>query len=170
MTLQWTRTLAGHHNSRPLYEHNAHASGISYSIVWASDAGFGYTAIRRGTGGRNHYLSPTAAYAIGITWCRTLRRCKEECERIEARYGGQSRTLMVPDIDGFFEDFSDWVNSASRRIGESHCPLDTVGQPIRAICLDTKGRRCQVGGDFMRARDEKTFPVVYFWDFKRETV
>lgn len=170
MTLQWTRTLAGHHNRRTLFEHNARASGIDYHIVWAYNAGFGYTATRKGAGGEVHYLSPTAAYAISITWCRTLKRCKEQCEIIEARYGGQPRTLMVPDIAGSFEDFEDWVGSASGRISESRCPLDTVGQPVRAICLDTKGRRCQVGGDFMRARDEKAFPVVYFWNFKLETV
>ena len=73
---------------------------------------------------------------------------------------------MQPVIAGEFKSFQDWVNKASRSIGENHCPVDTIGQTIRAICVDAKGRRCQCGGDFMRARDDNSFPVVYFWEFK----
>jgi hypothetical protein len=72
---------------------------------------------------------------------------------------------MRPNIAGEFDTFHDWVNRASRTIAEPYCPVDTTGQTVRAICVDTKGRRCQIGGDFMRARDEGAFPVVYFWDF-----
>jgi hypothetical protein len=73
---------------------------------------------------------------------------------------------MRPDFKGEFKTFDDWVCRASRAIGERICPTDTTGGVIRAICIDAKGRRCQVGGDFMRARDDGSFPVKFFWDFK----
>lgn len=73
---------------------------------------------------------------------------------------------MKPIIAGQFDTFDDWVNRASRVISERHCPTDTVGNVLRAICVDTRGRRCQCGGDFMRARDEGTFPVRFFWEFE----
>lgn len=34
---------------------------------------------------------------------------------------------------------------------------------FRAICFDTQGRLCWIGGDFMRARDESAFPVHWVW-------
>lgn len=72
---------------------------------------------------------------------------------------------MKPNIAGEFKTFDDWVGTASHTIAEYKCPVDTIGNVIRAICVDTKGRRCQAGGDFMRARDDASFPIVYFWDF-----
>jgi hypothetical protein len=38
---------------------------------------------------------------------------------------------------------------------------------LSAFCVDAQGRRCNVGKDFMRARDEGTFPVRYFWTFTK---
>jgi hypothetical protein len=69
-----------------------------------------------------------------------------------------------PNIAGEFKTFDDWVNRASRTIAERYCPVDGVGDPQRPMCIDSKGRRVQVGRDFMRARDEGTFPVYYFWN------
>lgn len=76
-----------------------------------------------------------------------------------------TKLKLVPKIAGQFDTFDDWVSSAPHRIGERYCPADTTGGVIRAICVDAKGRRCQVGGDFQRARKERAFPVVYFWEF-----
>ena len=78
----------------------------------------------------------------------------------------REQSAFRPKIAGQFETFDAWVMRASRTISEPHCPTDTTGQTIRAICVDAKGRRCQCGGDFMRARDEGAFPVVYFWEFE----
>jgi hypothetical protein len=77
------------------------------------------------------------------------------------------RERLIANVAGQFDSFEDWVNAASRRIGERHCPVDGVGHPQEAICIDTKGRRCQVGADFHRARDEKTFPIRYFWNCEK---
>lgn len=71
---------------------------------------------------------------------------------------------LKPNWAGQFTDFDDWVNWASRRIGENASPVDGCGHQQEAICVDTKGWRCQVGADFMRARDENTFPIYYFWN------
>jgi hypothetical protein len=80
---------------------------------------------------------------------------------------GNLAPKLTPNWAGVFTDFDDWVNWASRRIGKDCCPLDTVGHPQEAVCVDRKGRRCQVGGDFHRARDEGTFPIYYFWNCER---
>lgn len=54
-------------------------------------------------------------------------------------------------LDNFWS-FSTWVNKASSWID---------GQ---AICFDANGRLCRIGKDFMRARDENTFPVYFTWN------
>lgn len=55
-----------------------------------------------------------------------------------------------------FRTFDDWVNNAKRRFEESRRDSRT------AICIDTKGRICGMGREFMRARDEGTFPVTVY--------
>jgi hypothetical protein len=55
-----------------------------------------------------------------------------------------------------FGSFSGWVNHAQRawkQIGVKSS--DT-------ICLDAQDRPCWIGRDFMKARDEGTFPVRVF--------
>lgn len=86
MSLVWTRTPDSEHNGRPTYEYHATAHDRTYHIVWAYDHGgtFGYTA--RSESIPQTYLHPTRDYAIGITWCGSLKRCKAACEAIEARY------------------------------------------------------------------------------------
>ena len=67
-----------------------------------------------------------------------------------------------PAWAGQFDDFDAWVNHATRALtGET----GSVGENLAAFCVDAKGRRCHVGADFMRARDEDAFPVRYFWTF-----
>jgi len=68
-----------------------------------------------------------------------------------------------------FDTFNDWVNNASRKLAYN-CRdeklrqyYETPPEDERAICYDTKGRRCFIGKHFMRARDEGTFPVHYIW-------
>jgi hypothetical protein len=53
--------------------------------------------------------------------------------------------------DGNFPCFQTWVNKATSWIGGTN-----------PACFDAKGRRCRIGADMMRARDEEAFPV-YFW-------
>lgn len=62
---------------------------------------------------------------------------------------------------GEFRDFSDWVNFASIRLTDCQHRL---GGAVPAICVDALGRRCWIGADFHRARDEGAFPVRYFWE------
>lgn len=67
-----------------------------------------------------------------------------------------------PDWAGQFDTFDDWVNHASRALTGV---TGSVGEDLRPMCIDAKGRRCHVGKDFMRARDEGAFPIRYFWTF-----
>ena len=66
------------------------------------------------------------------------------------------RETYDPTLDGFvevgkFRDFSTWVNKAKSWIGGTG-----------AVCVDARGRRCAIGRDFMRARDDGSFPVTYY--------
>ena len=63
---------------------------------------------------------------------------------------------IIPKWEGQFDSFQQWVNKAQSWLASpSHRP---------AVCIDAKGRRCAIGADFMRARDEDAFPVRYFWE------
>lgn len=61
------------------------------------------------------------------------------------------RNQPTREPDGNFPCFQTWVNKATSWIGGTN-----------PACFDAKGRRCRIGGDFMRARDEGAFPV-YYW-------
>lgn len=72
-----------------------------------------------------------------------------------------SKAQFVPKIEGQFHTFDDWVNHATRRLTGR---TGSCGEQVSAMCVDAKGRRCNIGKDFMRARDEGAFPVYYFWE------
>jgi hypothetical protein len=82
MGLVWIRKRDGAHYGKPVYEYEARDGDREFSIVWACDHGgmFGYTAYRRLPDGRSKSLKERS----GITWGRTLKRCKEACEQINA--------------------------------------------------------------------------------------
>lgn len=73
---------------------------------------------------------------------------------------------LVPNWEGEFRDFQDWVNFAHKRLTVAS---DSNGAALSAICVDTLGRRCHNGRDMMRARDEGTFPVRYFFECREGT-
>lgn len=68
---------------------------------------------------------------------------------------------LKPRWAGEFRDHADWVNFASKRLTGAR---GSMGQEVGAICVDALGRRCAIGADFARARDEDAFPVRYFWE------
>lgn len=70
---------------------------------------------------------------------------------------------LRPAWEGQFDTFGQWVAWASSWLTGR---TGSVGEPLPAICVDAKGRRCHVGKDFMRARDEDAFPVRFFWECK----
>lgn len=70
----------------------------------------------------------------------------------EAAERKRAAEVLLPNWAGQFRTFQHWVDHASRYIDK------------HAVCIDAKGRRCLIGKDFMRARDENAFPVRYFWD------
>lgn len=74
---------------------------------------------------------------------------------------------LVPRWEGEFRDHADWVSFASKRLTVAY---DSNGVQLKAICVDTLGRRCANGRDFQRAHDEGTFPVRYFWDCEPASV
>jgi hypothetical protein len=70
---------------------------------------------------------------------------------------------LRPVWAGQFDTFDHWVSRASSRLRERR---GNQGEPIWAFCVDALGRRCHIGGDFMRARDEGAFPVRWFWEME----
>lgn len=68
----------------------------------------------------------------------------------------QRAAVLAPNWAGEFKTYEQWVNKGQSWLkSQSHRP---------AICVDAKGRRCALGADMIRARDEGAFPVRYFWD------
>ena len=67
---------------------------------------------------------------------------------------------MIPATkpDGEFHSFQHWVNHATSYIGG-----------MNALCADSKDRRCSMGSHFMRARDEETYPIRFWYDYGGET-
>lgn len=84
----------------------------------------------------------------------------------------QNPTPLVgfePQWEGQFDTFQDWLNHAPRAltgVPYSTGSMGKTGDGLPAFCVDAKGRRCAIGADFMRARDEDAFPVRYFWEMK----
>jgi len=72
-------------------------------------------------------------------------------------------TMMLGPELFRFDTFSEWVNKApswyatSGLRGCSHC-----GNVRHAVAVDAAGRICRNGGQFMRARDDDSFPVVVY--------
>ncbi len=62
--------------------------------------------------------------------------------------------LAIPERepDGQWENEAQWINRATRDIGG-----------MNALCADSKNRICAIGGDFMRATAEGTYPVRYWY-------
>ncbi len=59
-----------------------------------------------------------------------------------------------------FPDFNSWVNQASRfwrSLWRSHGV-----RAVDTLCIDAEGRVCTKGVEFMRARDEGSFPVKVY--------
>jgi hypothetical protein len=86
MTLVWTRTRDGEHNSKPVYEYDATCDDRAYHIVWAYDRGFGISAYRRLKDGKNENIGDR----FGIAWCGSLKNCKAAAERLERQHGTQT--------------------------------------------------------------------------------
>jgi hypothetical protein len=81
--LVWKREQDDTHYGRPVYAYTATRGDREYHIMWATDAGFGYSAIRRMPNGQSEYL--TARH--GIYWARRLGICKDLCEKLESENG-----------------------------------------------------------------------------------
>lgn len=75
--------------------------------------------------------------------------------------GSASPAPLAPKWAGQFDTFDAWVATATARLTGA---TGSLGQDVPAICVDAKGRRCNIGRDFHRARDENAFPVRYFWE------
>jgi hypothetical protein len=65
-------------------------------------------------------------------------------------------TVTVGDLLFEFKSFGHWVNSARNLFYQSGYSGD------QTVCVDTKGRLCEKGKEFMRARDDDSFPIKVY--------
>jgi len=79
-------------------------------------------------------------------WARSLR---DQCQAAGVAFLFKQWGAIKPA--GIFHSFDNWCDKASGWIDKN------------AVCWDTQGRICRIGGDFMRARDEGAFPVAFGW-------
>lgn len=92
-------------------------------------------------------------------------KAEPKIEYLDTHAGWASKATpcdLVPRWAGEFPTFDSWVWFASKVL--TGVRGQTCGNQVGAICVDRFGRRCSIGGDFMRARDEDAFPVRYFWE------
>ena len=75
-----------------------------------------------------------------------------ECEDFHAH------AFLEPMWAGQFDSFEDWTRLKSRVID----PRQFGQQPVY---IDARGRVCRIARDFERARDDRAFPVRYFFGF-----
>jgi len=68
----------------------------------------------------------------------------------------QEITVTVGDELFSFSDFENWCDTAKWKFESSRLSGHD------AICVDARGRLCFRGKDFMRARDDGSFPVRVF--------
>lgn len=61
-----------------------------------------------------------------------------------------------------FNKFSDWINSAGSLFEIAEL------RGADALCVDAKGRVCLRGKEFMRARDDGSFPIVVYRALREE--
>lgn len=68
--------------------------------------------------------------------------------------------LSIPnrEPDGEWSCEQAWVNRANRDIGG-----------MNALCADSQNRICAIGADFMRATQENTYPVRFWFGAGGET-
>lgn len=79
--------------------------------------------------------------------------------------------VAPPFGDQRFDNFDQWVSRASSWL-TCHMSYNNTehgdkagwrGNHFTALCFDSLGRRCRIGSDMHRARDEGAFPVWWIW-------
>jgi hypothetical protein len=62
----------------------------------------------------------------------------------------------MAEHDQRFDNFAQWFDEGPSWLGRR-------GSAETAVCLDARNRLCVANADFIRARDQKTFPVRWLW-------
>lgn len=93
-----------------------------------------------------------------------MGRFSDLAEQITGITTPPDEPVLRPNWAGSFVSHGDWVNRATRVLVHNAPLCRTTGNPLSAMCVDALGRRCSIGADFSRARDEGAFPVYFFFD------
>lgn len=81
-----------------------------------------------------------------------LLRCRTKAKQEQA-------ILARGEVVCEFRSYQEWVNKARSWLGGISGGGVRYKRRERVVCVDSKDRICRRGLDFMRARDEGTFPV-----------
>ncbi len=79
------------------------------------------------------------------------KRSRRELEAFVEAAGCEPTAVILSTgepVYRFFDRFQTWVNKAPTWIRKGD------------LCFDSRGRRCRIGADMMRARDDDSFPVI----------
>lgn len=114
--------------------------------------------------GMDEFAASALASAILALDAEESARAPRTADRLRYPTGwprSATPTDLRPVWAGEFRDHADWVSFATYRLAGVR---GSMGENVTAICVDALGRRCNIGADFARARDEGAFPVRYFWE------
>ena len=109
------------------------------------------------------------ARPFDLTWARFLR---DECGEARVPFffkqkGARSFDSKTEPM-GQFESFNEWTNKARSWLGGVSGGGIRYKKAEKVVCVDVKGRVCEIGRDFMAARDENAFPVQFFQELRTQ--
>lgn len=109
------------------------------------------------------------ARPFDLAWARSIvSQCRAAGVPVFVKQlGEQAYDSAAREEGNEFASYEQWVNKAGSWLGGVSGAGYRYKKPEKAICVDAKGRRCQIGSDFMRAEKECTFPVK--WHYLIET-
>jgi protein gp37 len=109
--------------------------------------------------------SGPGARPFGVGWARAVvSQCTTSKVPVFVKQLG-SRPFDA-DALVYFTTYNEWVNKARSWLGGISGGGTKYKEPERAVCVDTQGRVCHIGRDFIRAREEGTFPVTAFQELR----
>ncbi len=118
-------------------------------------------------GGDGRYLhwvivggeSGPRARACEVGWIRgVVRQCRAaKCPVFVKQLGAGAYDGL--DAVCEFTSYQQWVNKAASWLGGKRSDGARHSPRFEGVCVDARGRVCANGGDFMRARDDGSFPV-----------
>jgi len=130
-------------------------SCLSPQTCWCADARVNWVIV----GGE----SGPGARPCNVAWIRSIvEQCRAASVPVFVKQlGGMVYDSASEPICEFVSEH-EWVCKARSWLGGISGGGQKYKRPEKAVCVDAKGRWCEMGRDFMRATAEGTYPVTAF--------